>query len=277
MRKSFLYPIFNFLLLYQFYISAIYAFLVLVTFSIFTLSNYLNYSVFAFFATLSAYTLQRYFKLKKGKLPDYLAQYTSVKIYLIFVASSTILTFTMLFFLNKKDVLYLLLPVVISSLYLFIHPSKKALTGLRYIPYLKTFLVALSWVILPMIFTRAAYYENPQRFIVYYSILFVQVWQSCIIFDWRDRLIDKGEVKTIASETSPLAFKIIWLILSLVILIACTITGQRLSYALPLIGIGLIMQWIALQNDPDPLTFTYLGDGSLIFIALGNFYLFAMD
>lgn len=159
---------------------------------------------FIFFSTLTVYSLNR-LPLFIGKIPEPLSEKASwtlahkkifFSIFLVSVAGA----FIPLFFLDTKILTFLAFAVLIVIPYPFSFPFRKPL---REIPYIKIFLISLSWALitstLPAIYAGHAFFE-PVTVKLFVS-RFLLIFAITVPFDIRDM----GRDRMSGIQTLPLA------------------------------------------------------------------------
>lgn len=236
---------------------------------------------FVFSSTMLAYNLQRYFKWRTGNMPVHLYRYAfGHSGWFSIILPPMVVSAVLFFFMRPFHQLLVGGITGLTGLYLFIHPKSGQLSGLRFIPFAKTLVVSFCWTALfivacipPQIFTflHATW--------LYWILVFVQVWQSCVLFDLRDIETDrKHGVKTFANVFNQKQLLLLWTgIATLVIAFSFFPHHSYYVYALVLYLVGFILQLVCLfRPKMDGIWFTFLLDGSLIPMAAGNFLLLVM-
>lgn len=230
--------------------------------------------IFVFFATQLSYNLQRFLKWSRQKnagfLNGFIPQNNSGWLLLLGVNFAFFILSGMHF--NQAQLFVIALAGGISGAYLFIYPFKNKLTGLRYIPFLKTIIVSGTWTILLIgVSYQEAHFAEFIKDYLYWIIVFTQVWIACLLFDVRDREIDRGEVITFANSLSPLLFLLLWLFSTIAVTVLEIMFSSNLM--LIILGIQLIvstLQYWCIAKKRDELLFTFIADGTLIVSAVIN-------
>lgn len=233
--------------------------------------------IFVFFATQLSYNLQRYLKWSRKKnagfLNGFIPQNNSGWLLLLGINFAFFVLSGMHF--NQEQLFVIGLAGGISGAYLFIYPIKNKLTGLRYIPFLKTIIVSCTWTILLIgVSYQEAHFAEFNNNYLYWTIVFGQVWIACLLFDVRDREIDRGDVTTFANALSPLLFQLFWMISTIAVFILEIMFSSNLM--LITIGIQLIvstLQYWCIAKKREEMLFTFIADGTLILSALMNYLL----
>ncbi len=252
--------------------------LAIVTTHIFGAPHEISNSFFVFCCTLTAYNLHRAFKWRKGISHSFLEniQPNSVLQWLSIIIPSAIAALVFTNFLGIEQLLFIGIIGLFTSSYIFIHPIKKVITGLRYVPYLKTFLVSTCWTFLMLVLCihsdDCMYQFNHKN--RYALILFLQIWQACLIFDFRDFETDKPEVKTFAGNIQREFFALLILLLSIGIGV-CLFTVNLEIYALIILIFSVINYLVCLYKIKNKILFTLLADGNLILMAVVNYLTFS--
>lgn len=155
---------------------------------------------FVFLATVFIYNFQRFVKLKagipfSGERLKWMKENRRLGQLIMITALIAMLPF--LFLLDLKT-LYVLLPAGFIALFYagnFIHKKKP---GLRDIPFLKAWLVALSWVavtvVLPLL---QAHLQYSDALLISAISIFLFIFSIAIIFDLRDVNLDEKSKRTI--------------------------------------------------------------------------------
>lgn len=258
------------------YIAFIATVISLTGFLLFNTLNFWNATGFVFFATQSAYNLQRYFKWRKNHLHAFLKPYVpqTKQTWHMLIGTSIAGMIACAFFLNFEQFILLGIISLPTALYVFVHPTKKKLTGLRYIPFLKTFLVAFCWT--GMFFTLTYTHAHVATLKItwpYWLVVLLQVWQACILFDLRDLETDKAHIKTFANSLTRNGMFMFWLVFftSIVFLTACY---GHIQYVIPLYLVVAAVHTVCIYRKVGGLNFTFLVDGSLVVYAIANFVAF---
>lgn len=261
------------------YISIVSASFAFTSFLIFGCENIYTTTLFVFFATKTAYNMQRYFKWRNKIAHKFISPYipSSNLGWLLLIGISIVPTCVFIFYLSQSQLILLLSVSAITSLYLFVHPLTKKLTGLRYVPFLKTFIVAFCWTGLFFILSfEKNHYELFSATWKFWLILFLEIWQACILFDLRDVEVDKNDVKTIANVFPKNLLLVFWTLISLLIL-DLSLTEINYQLVLPLYSAIAIIQIFCILKNVKPLLFTFLLDGSLIVFAILNYLVFTIE
>jgi hypothetical protein len=235
---------------------------------------------FVFASTMLAYNLQRYFKWRTGNMPAHLLHYAFAHSgWMSIIVPPMIASVTLFFFMRPFHQLLVGGITGITGLYLFIHPKSGQLSGLRFIPFAKTLVVSFCWTALfivvcipPQVFSFL------QETWLYWLLVFVQVWQSCVLFDLRDIETDRKQgVKTFANVLTQKQLLLLWAgIAALVIGFSFVPHHPCYLYALVLYFFAFVLQLVCLfRPQMNGIWFTFLLDGSLIPMAAGNFLLFS--
>jgi hypothetical protein len=231
---------------------------------------------FVFFATQTAYNLQRYFKWQNNHLHEFLKPIVpkNKQAWYILIGISTTGMGATALFLNLEQFILLGILSIPTGLYVFAHPTKKNLTGLRYIPFLKTFLVAFCWTGMFFALAHSAHHIALLKMTwTYWLIVFLQVWQACILFDLRDLETDKGHLKTFANSLSQDGMFVFWTAFFLAITGLSAYCGNVL-FIMPIFMAVATIHMICIFKKVSGLNFTFLVDGSLVLYAIGNWVLF---
>jgi hypothetical protein len=232
--------------------------------------------LFVFFATQTAYNLQRFFKWRKNIIHPFLLPYTPKTIvsWIILIGIGSPVLLYGLFYISLDQIALLSFVVCITGAYIFVNPFSKKLTGLRYVPFLKTFLVAFSWTALFFILTFPEQpFEMLQLTKMYWLIVFLEILKACILFDLRDVEADKDEVKTFANTLKLKGVFLLWLLLSVLILMFMFTKTNYLQLIFPFMAVAAI-QLYCIFKKPGALMFTFFVDGSLLLSALLNYLAF---
>jgi len=233
---------------------------------------------FVFASTMLAYNMQRYFKWRTGNMPVFLTNYAfKQRTWMLLIVPLAILCLILFFFMRPFHQWLVVLITGITGLYLFIHPSSKKLSGLRFIPFAKTLVVAFCWTCL---FLVVCIPPNLYEFLTYtwtyWLLVFIQVWQSCVLFDLRDIETDRAHgVKTFANVFSHNMLFVLWLVMSVsIVALTCYPSNPNYVYAMALYGLAFGLQLACLfKPNMNGIVFTFLLDGSLVPCAAGNFLL----
>ena len=243
---------------------------------LFKTANSVPIIAFVFLATQTSYNIQRFFKWKKNVGHKFLEPFIphNQTLWLTLILVTGIGAFALLFYLSWQQNLLLFLISLITGSYLFVNPLTKKLSGIRYIPYLKTFIVSFCWT--GLFFTTtvkdnhaAFFFEN----IYYWIAVFLEIWQACILFDLRDVSTDKHELKTFANSISLSWMIVLWSLITCTILFLL-LTKSNYNYMLCVYAPIALIQLYAMIKKPKQLIFTFLVDGSLILFAVLNYYAF---
>lgn len=234
--------------------------------------------VFVFTSTMLAYNLQRYFKWRTGNMPVFLTRYAfSKQTWVLIILLPAAVALGLFFFMRPFHQALIAGITVITGLYLFIHPKSGKLSGLRFIPFAKTLVVAFCWTAL---FVVVCTLPQPLQFVehtwTYWLLVFIQVWQSCVLFDLRDIEVDRVHgVKTFANVFSQMQLLWLWLLMSMAIFTLSYFPDRpNYIYAMGLYILALLVQLVCLfRPKMNGIWFTFLLDGSLVPMAAGNFML----
>lgn len=233
---------------------------------------------FVFLSTIVAYNLQRYFKWRTGNMPVFLTRYAFGQTTWLLLIIPPALACVVLFVFMRPFHQWLLVAITgITGLYLFIHPSSKKLSGLRFIPFAKTLVVAFCWTCLFLVVCiPPGLYTFFTLTWTYWLLVFIQVWQSCVLFDLRDIETDREHgVKTFANVLSRDKLFVLWLVMSVcIITLSCYPANPNYVYAMALYGLSFGLQLACLfKPRMNGIMFTFLLDGSLVPCAAANFLL----
>ncbi|HYG53048.1 MAG TPA: hypothetical protein VD905_19245, partial [Flavobacteriales bacterium] len=258
------------------YIALIATFIALSGFFTFNTPGIWINTAFVFFATQSAYNLQRYFKWRNHHLHAFLEPIvpaTKKNWYSLIGISAAGMIGTGLFLYVEQFIL-LGFTGIVTSLYVFAHPTKKTLTGLRYIPFLKTILVAFCWtgIFFTLTYTTRHFFMLKAAW-PYWLIVFLQVWQACVLFDLRDLESDKGHLRTFANTLTRDGMFGFWALFFIAIAGLSAYYGQIL-FVIPIYVVIAVIHMVCIYRKTSGLNFTFLVDGSLVLYAFGNWILF---
>jgi 4-hydroxybenzoate polyprenyltransferase len=266
----------GFLIGYNFFIAIVASSIALSGFILFNTTSLFLLVLLVFFATQTAYNLQRYFKWRKKIIHPFLLKLipTSNNAWLILIVPGLLISAFFLFILQPTQLIFLLVVGSVTSLYLFVHPISKKLTGLRYIPFMKTFFVALCWT--GLFFTLSFennHWFNFQQTWEYWLLIFLEILQACILFDLRDIENDKGQVKTFANMLNTLWIMVVWTLLEIPIIIL--LLNQTDSFwAVIVLAVIASAQIYCIIKKTNALYFTFIIDGSLLLFSLVNYLAF---
>ncbi|MCB9170998.1 MAG: hypothetical protein H6597_02175 [Flavobacteriales bacterium] len=147
-----------------------------------------------------------------------------------------------------------------------------ALRGLRYVPFLKVFLIALVWSGVVVVFPFAAHRAEGSPL-----LWFLVVERACFVlaitlpFDVRDMHADDPAQRTIPQVFGPKATKLLALVFLLVSLVIITLVSITQGYHGALLGAGigyLLTAVLILRSTSgrDAVHYNLLLDGTLIFV-----------
>ncbi|MEN8958462.1 MAG: hypothetical protein ABF258_10575, partial [Flavobacteriales bacterium] len=218
------------------------------------------YLLFVFLSTLVSYTAQRLFRLKSiaeinSKVWVVQNQTTATILVLIGLIGSL---FTLSFFISFTVIAWLIPTGIISLLY--------SLKRLRDVPYLKIFLIAISWGIvcgvLPFILANIFDYE---LIIINFLIVTSYITAITIPFDIRDLGLDEDSKRTLPQLLGAKKAKnygLVVLGLSTLLFFATFTTSQSLSFLFSSLISGILIYFS--NEKKSDLYFTFLIDGHII-------------
>ncbi|MBJ2176352.1 hypothetical protein JBL43_19020 [Aureibaculum sp. A20] len=167
-----------------------------------TLLSYGNSSdiipLFCFFSTIASYNLIRIFRIEEVQPWFYEFIKNNKLILILFTVFSAVVAF-LLIFKFRYATLFWFIPFGIITLF-YVNPFhiKEQKISLRYIAFVKLFLIAISWaavtVIIPLVQHRIHIGNNE---IILFVQRFLFVAAITIPFDIRDITYDKDELKTL--------------------------------------------------------------------------------
>lgn len=164
------------------------------------------------------------------------------------LSTFAVATLTTLLLIIKSGKYELILFAIISFLYIL--PVRKPV-GLRCIPTIKIFLIAVSWAILS---SYATFENSIVSFYISFAAMFFFVFSITIPFDIRDLKIDSKKLKTIPQRIG--IRKSVWLSLILVlvsmilIMTITTETNLMITHCVfCLVAIGLLHQLHKTQSQ----------------------------
>lgn len=258
------------------YIALISTALAFTGFIIFNKRDVFISSMFVFFATQTAYNLQRFFKWRKNIIHPFLIPYlppTLNQWYLLIALSGTGLAiFT--FFISINQLLLLCAVGGVTSAYIFVNPITKTLSGLRYVPFLKTFLVSICWTTLFFLLTfDTGWIEMLRLTWIFWLVVFLEILKACVLFDLRDLDADEDDVRTFANTFKSKGVFVLWLMLTLIIAWLVMNNHNYMLLLAPFVLVAIIQVYCIFQK-PGELVFTFVVDGSLILSALLNYLAF---
>ncbi|MDB4088356.1 hypothetical protein N9544_01915 [Flavobacteriales bacterium] len=229
----------------------------------------LDYFLFVFFSTLVSYTVQRLFRI--NKIAEFNPSAWVVKNKKIAITLTIVgligASISLIQFISIPVILWLIPSGIISLLY--------SLKKLRDVPYLKIFLISISWGIIcgviPFIIA-----ENLDFKIILFNFLIIMFYITAITipFDIRDLGLDEDAKRTIPQMTGVPNSKNVALALlgiSLVIFLSIFNPIQSIVYFISCIVSGfLIFNSTRKKSD---FYFSFLIDGHIIFQFLLIFFL----
>ncbi len=214
-------------------------------------------------------------KLKKSELAiEVKNKIGSFRSFEIITLISLILSFSSFFIIPFRYLLPLVAIGITTALYLFIHPAKKNLTGIRYIPYLKTFIVTAVWIGVVFILLFRSSYVVDKHFILFFTLAIIQIWISCVLFDLKDLVADNGKIKTIALLLGSKGFFFFWLLFVSILLMFPVAVLKINSAGLFLLITGAALQLFAIKKKSNYFLFIFLVDGGLLLWFISDYFLF---
>lgn len=239
------------------------------------IDNWLSYGFFAFFSTLAVYNGQRLFKSRDSFRTPWLEWVNRHRIILFALAGvSTLIALSILFELEKRNLQALSILGIsglISTFYVFKVHGK----NMREIPYIKIHLIAISWVMILIVFPVQMEGIEPIRA---WSIVahYCYVVAVTIPFDIRDLKYDSPSQKTIPQVLGVNNARLLALFLMFVFAVFMlyqmeSIRWNALFYLAVLIQMILI---IGMNEKRSDLYCAGLIDGSIALLGLSYFSLF---
>jgi hypothetical protein len=234
------------------------------------------YFITAFGATLFTYNLHRILRRKEIHLQHSIRHVWIVKHPIILYALAIIglglsSVFYLLYFINLTSLILLGTIGVISVFYAW--RVKSSGKTLREIPYLKIYLIAVSWVVVCFVWPilQEQHHVSDYWHILLSSLLFI--FSATIPFDIRDLPFDAAHQKTIPHIFGVKKAKIIALAALIIsFLLLNGYTTDILSNPYFIIGyVGMFVWILFTQQKNNELYFSLLIDGWIIFYGLGMF------
>jgi hypothetical protein len=260
------------------FIGMVAAILALPGFILFDVTQYFLPFLFVFFATVASYNFQRYFKWRNKSVHSFIQHYVPTRaiIWYYLIGIPALGCILLAAIIPAMPWFELSVTGLLTLLYLFIHPTTKQLTGLRFIPFAKTFIVAVCWVFLFFVLTHYSWNKSISTMAYHYWLLvLLEVWISCVLFDIRDVETDQQEVVTFVGKFGRKGVFILWSFSIISISVyTCVYATHDLGLLLLITASVCLLQLYAFKPKPDRLWFTFIVDGSLVGWALFNYCLF---
>jgi hypothetical protein len=222
-----------------------------------------EYILIAFFATLFAYNFQRIEKSKYHN-PNLSERHIWINNNVKTIKNITILSMFMTISLaiNYFSFEMILTALFLSFLVFFYTGTQWFKLSLRSVSYLKTFLIAIVWtfvvVIFPSILSSTSFENENYVFIL---MIFLFITTLCIPFDIRDLKTDKGLLKTIPSYLGIYKSKILAIFLFFSVAIFSYAYGW-IAFSIVSCISGIVM--IFLNEQRKELFYTGLLDGLML-------------
>ncbi len=190
--------------------------------------NWSFYGLFAFFSTLTVYNAQRILKTRERKKTEWILWVKKRKKALIVMVMISFVASATLFFLveNQLPITYFLLATVgcISIFYVVRVKGR----NMRELPYIKIHLIALSWVIVLILFPIIN--ENVGIIRIFYAFAFyIYIIAVTIPFDIRDLKYDQDFQRTIPQLMGVTKAKILSVVLLVIFFLLMTALSPDLK------------------------------------------------
>lgn len=236
------------------------------------------YAIFVFFSTHLAYHFHRFFgynaQLKPIESPRHNWYNKNKKNQLVLTVISALASAFCLYNLGIGIIFYLIPLFALSGLY---NVKIGTFKGLRHIPFVKTFVIALVWaysVSVPLIYYNP---YNPTAFLFLRNFLFILA--ITLPFDIRDLERDPKWLKTLPQVLGVNATKNLAISLLFVFLMSCWFYNKNaffLKADFIVVLITSLLVYSAKPNQGDRLYLIGL-DGTLILrvLLVASFYLFS--
>ncbi|MDY7396940.1 hypothetical protein UMM65_16965 [Aureibaculum sp. 2210JD6-5] len=154
--------------------------------------------LFCLFSTIFSYNLIRIFRVEEVQPWFFEFIKTNKSIIILLTVFSGVIAFAMVFKFRYQTILWLFPFAVVTMFYVSPFGTKKRKLSLRYVAFIKLFLIAVSWagvtVLIPLIQHRISIGLDE---IITFIQRFLFVVAITIPFDIRDMSYDKEELKTL--------------------------------------------------------------------------------